>query len=77
MIHDSARYYSSTKIVLEWLRPLLYSGVLFYFEDIWSFYVHPDYGELCAIREFNEAGEGRLVSFPVLGLASKAYIFSC
>jgi len=69
-------YYSSTKIILEWLRPFLSSGTLFYFDDIWSFHGHPGYGELCAINEFNKIGDGQLVSYPVLGKASFAYIFS-
>jgi hypothetical protein len=53
--------YSSTHTVLEWLRPLLRHGTLFYFDDIWSFCGHPDFGELRAIREFNERNEGLLV----------------
>ena len=69
-------YYSSAKIILEWLRPFLSSGTLFYFDDIWSFHGHPDYGELCAINEFNKIGDGQLVSYPVLGMASYAYVFS-
>jgi hypothetical protein len=69
-------YYSSTKIVLEWLRPILPSGCLFYFDDIWDYHGHPDYGELCAINEFNKLGKGQLVPFDVLGMAGQAYIFS-
>jgi hypothetical protein len=69
-------YYSSTKIVLEWLTPFLSSGTLFYFDDIWCFHGHPDYGELCAINEFNKIGDGQLASYPVLGKASLVYIFS-
>lgn len=51
-------YYSSTKIVLEWLRLILNSGTLFYFDDIWSFCGHPEFGEIAAIYEFNDAGKG-------------------
>jgi hypothetical protein len=69
-------YYSSTKIVLKWLRPILPSGSLFYFDDIWDFHGHPDYGELRAINEFNKIGKGQLVPFPMLGMAGQAYIFS-
>jgi hypothetical protein len=69
-------YYSSAKTVLEWLRPILPSGALFYFDDIWDFYGHPKYGEIGAINEFNEMKEGQLVPFPVLGMAGSAYIFS-
>ena len=54
-------YFSSTKTLLEWLRPLLHEGTLFYFDDIWAFGGDPKRGELAAIREFNEAGKGTLV----------------
>jgi len=69
-------YYSSTKIVLEWLRPMLYSGTLFYFDDMWSFHGHPNYGQPAAIREFNEIGEGQLIPFPLLGLNGQVFIYS-
>jgi Macrocin-O-methyltransferase (TylF) len=69
-------YYSSTRVVLEWLRPMLVSGTIFYFDDIWSFHGNPDLGELAAIRDFNSEGHGRLTGFPVLGLASYVYIYS-
>jgi len=69
-------YYSSTKIVLEWLRPILSSGTLFYFDDIWSFHGNPNYGELKAIKEFNNLDDGYLTPFPDLGLESRVYIYS-
>jgi hypothetical protein len=69
-------YYSSTKTVLEWLRPILPSGALFYFDNIWDFHGHPDYGELGAINEFNNRCEGQLVPLPVVVMAGRAYIFS-
>ncbi len=69
-------YYSSTKIVLKWLRPILPSGALVYFDDIWDFHGHPRYGQLGAINEFNEEHNGQLVPFPVLGMANSAFIFS-
>ena len=76
IINIDVDFYSSTKIVLEWLRPMLISGILFYFDDIWGFDGHPDHGQLAAIREFNDAGEGKLTPYPLLGLASKVYIYS-
>jgi hypothetical protein len=69
-------FFSSTALVLDWLRPLLRSGTLFYFDDIWSFHGNPRYGELAAIQAFNEHGEGLLTPFPVLGLESLVYIYS-
>ncbi len=59
-------YYSSTKSVLDFLGPILASGATFYFDDLWSFDGHPDYGQLCALREFNAAsGRGQLVENPI------------
>jgi len=69
-------YYSSTKIALDWLEPILMSGTLFYFDDLWSFHGNPNYGELKAINEFNEKFDGYLKPFPVLGLPGNAYIYS-
>ncbi|KKK56985.1 hypothetical protein LCGC14_3059030, partial [marine sediment metagenome] len=69
-------FYSSTKTVLEWLRPILNSGTLFHFDDIWSFFGHPDLGQLAAIREFNEVGDGWLVPYPRLGRNNHVYIYS-
>lgn len=69
-------YYSSTKTALEWLRPMLVSGTLFYFDDIWCFHGNPRYGELAAIKEFNRAGQGRLTPYPLLGLSSMVFIYS-
>ena len=54
-------YYTSTKEVMEWLTPILHSGTLFYFDDLWSFHGNPKHGELAAIREFNERGIGTFV----------------
>ena len=56
-------YYSSAKTVLEWLRPILPTGCLFYFDDVWSFYGNPKMGELAAIKEFNEQGDGLLLKY--------------
>lgn len=68
-------YYSSTKTVLEWLEPILPSGALLYFDDIWSFHGHPEYGEIAAINEFNERAEGWLIPYPELGLVSRVFVY--
>jgi hypothetical protein len=59
-------YYSSTKTVLDWLRPILRSGSLLYFDDIWSFDGNPNRGELKAINEFNGLREGLLIPFDIV-----------
>lgn len=46
-------YYSSTAQALAFLRPLLRSGAVFYFDDLYSFHLHPDMGQVKAIREFD------------------------
>ncbi|MEE9378113.1 MAG: TylF/MycF/NovP-related O-methyltransferase [Candidatus Lokiarchaeia archaeon] len=76
IVNIDCDYYSSTITVLRWLRPILQSGTLFYFDDIWSFCGHPDYGEIAAIREFNEEENGLLTPYPGIGLNSQVYIFS-
>jgi len=68
-------YYSSTRSVLNWLRPMLHDGTIFYFDDIWAFHGNPKYGELAAINEFNQHANGQLVQFPLLGMPSRAFIY--
>jgi len=46
-------YYSSAKMALEFIAPILKSGTFFYFDDYWSFHGHPQMGEIRAINEFN------------------------
>lgn len=69
-------YYSSTMQALQWLAPLLDSGTLFYFDDIWSFDGHPAYGELAAINEFNAGVNGYLSPFALIPYGGQAYIYA-
>lgn len=69
-------YYSSTKVVLEWLYPILKSGTMFYFDDVWSFHGNPNYGELKAINEFNKSFDCYLTPFPLFGMPGRSYIYS-
>lgn len=72
-------YYSSTRTVLEWLRPMLGTGTLFYFDDIWAFGGSPLHGERRAISEFNAVGEGILTPltlFPMDGPLGRVFIYS-
>jgi hypothetical protein len=70
-------YYSSTKTVLDWLAHILPSGCLFYFDDLWAFYGHPEMGEIGAINEFNRSGAGYLVPYAELGttVGGRTYVF--
>lgn len=70
-------YYSSTKTVLEWLSPILPSGCLFYFDDLWAFYGHPEMGEIGAINEFNRGGHGYLIPYGELGttVGGRTFVF--
>ncbi|HEY2105160.1 MAG TPA: TylF/MycF/NovP-related O-methyltransferase [Candidatus Binataceae bacterium] len=70
-------YYSSTKVVLDWLSRIAPSGCLFYFDDLWAFYGHPEMGEIGAINEFNRGAAGYLVPYPELGttVGGRTYVF--
>ncbi len=76
IVNVDVDYYTSCNHVLKWLRPMLQSGSLFYFDDIWGFAGNPNYGEIRSIREFNEEEEGYMTHYPILGMPSRAYIYS-
>lgn len=69
-------FYSSTKTVLDWIRPMLRDGTFFMFDDIWGYMGHPDFGELRAIREFNAGGPGLLVPHYFGGASQQVYVFT-
>ncbi|MCI4353630.1 MAG: class I SAM-dependent methyltransferase [Thermoplasmata archaeon] len=78
LVNIDVDYYSATSVVLNWLRPLLSSGTIFHFDDLWLFHANPAYGELAAIREFNARGEGALEPFPLFAspaIAGHAFMF--
>lgn len=67
-------YYSSTKIVLDFLKPILASGCIIFFDDLWAFDGHPEYGQLKALNEFNLSNsDGQLVPHQVLGNRMYSY----
>lgn len=68
-------YYSSTAQVLEFVRPLLQSGAVFYFDDLYSFHLHPDMGQPKALREFNEA-HGNLSPLTEFDFGGRTFIYS-
>lgn len=76
IINIDCDYYSSTKTVIDWLRPILVNGIKFYFDDIWKFSGNPNLGELRAINEFNQENNGLLIPYPVHGMASQSYVYS-
>jgi hypothetical protein len=71
-------YYSSTKSVLEWLLPFTPTGCLFYFDDIWLFYGHPQMGQVAAINELNCGALGHLIPYPELGttVGGRSFVFA-
>jgi hypothetical protein len=78
LVNIDVDYFSATQLVLEWIRPILRSGTIVYFDDLWLFAGNPQYGELAAIREFNARGPGALEPFPLFAspaIAGHAYIF--
>jgi hypothetical protein len=78
LINIDVDYYSAASVVLEWLRPMLSSGTILYFDDLWLFDGNPAYGEMAAIREFNARGQGALEPFPLFAspaIAGHAFIY--
>ena len=69
-------YYSSTKLVMDFIRPLLKSGAVFYFDDIHSFSLHPQMGQLKAISEFNQLDQGNLNWLTADNYAGQCYIYT-
>jgi hypothetical protein len=56
IVNIDVDFYTSTVEVLEFLGPLMTPGLLFHFDDVWSFNGDPTRGELRAINEFNHRG---------------------
>jgi len=69
-------YYSSTKIALEFIAPILQSGTVFYFDDLYSFFLHPEMGQVKALSEFNKGETGTLNLLTQNNYAGKCYIFT-
>jgi O-methyltransferase len=70
-------YYSSTKLALDFLRPILPSGVAFYFDDLFSFFLHPEMGQVKAINEFNSKMNGTLQQLSNhLNYSGRCFLFS-
>jgi len=67
-------YYSSTFTVLEWLEPFLPSGAVLYFDDIFSFHLSPNHGQLKAIHDINARGVIHLAPNTMFGLPHQSYI---
>jgi len=71
-------FYSSTKSMLKWILPFAPTGFLFYFDDIWLFYGHPEMGPLAAINESNQSGIGYLIPYTELGttVGGRSFVFA-
>ena len=69
-------FYTSTRTVLTWLDRFMVSGALIYFDDLWAFHGHPDYGQIRAIREFCATANGCLTPFDTFGEAGKCFVYS-
>lgn len=69
-------FYTSTLESLRWLDRFIASGALLYFDDIWAFHGHPDYGQIRAVREFRaDTANGTLIPFDTFGEAGKCFIY--
>jgi Macrocin-O-methyltransferase (TylF) len=69
-------YYSSTMLALNYIHPLLNSGVAFFFDDLYSFFLHPEMGQVKAINEFNQKGEGLLTPLTHMNHCGRCYLYS-
>lgn len=69
-------YYSSTKLALDFITPLLKSGTVFYFDDLFSFFLHPEMGQVKAIKEFNDMGAGTLNALTHANYSGQCYAFT-
>lgn len=69
-------YYSSTKLALNFIAPFLKSGTVFYFDDIYSFFMHPGNGQIKAISEFNQQKTGHLSWLPEKNYTGRCYMYS-
>ena len=69
-------YYSSTKIALDFIQPLLKSGTVFYFDDLYSFHLHPKMGQVRAINELNSKNNGHLVPLVHMNYCGRGYIYT-
>ena len=57
-------YYTSTLESLSWLDRFIASEALIYFDDMWAFHGHPEYGQIRAMREFHSHNtNGLLIPF--------------
>ncbi len=73
--------YSSTKTVLNWVKPMLQNGTVFHFDDVFEYLGNPFMGELAAIQEFNTVnyGEGAITpfrNFGVRGFEGKMFTYA-
>jgi hypothetical protein len=69
-------FFTSTRTVLAWLDRFIASGALIYFDDLWAYHGHPDFGQIRAIREFASEGNGYLTPFDTFGEAGKCFVYS-
>jgi len=76
IVNVDVDYYSSTKLAVEWLLPLLQSGCVFHFDDVWSFHGNPNMGQLRFLNEFNAGSDGRFTPNNMYGLDSHAFMYS-
>jgi O-methyltransferase len=69
-------YYTSTLDSLLWLDRFIASGALIYFDEMWSFHGHPEFGQMRAVRDFHSYNaNGILIPFDTFGEAGKCFIY--
>lgn len=68
-------YYSSTVCALDFVTPLMKSGTVLYFDDLYSFHLHPNMGQVRAIREYDGA-KGFLSPLREHDYAGRTFMYS-
>lgn len=81
LVNVDVDLYSSTKTLLNWIRPILQNGTVFHFDDVYEYLGSPFRGELAAIREFNEEYNFKDIltpfrNFGVRGFEGKMFTYS-
>ena len=79
IVNIDVDYFTSAKLALEFLEPLLQDGTMLYFDDIYEYLGNQNKGELKAIREFETKYKVTLMPYYEHGIPSifgKTFIFN-
>lgn len=75
IVNIDCDYYTSARLALSWLRPILPPGTIVHFDDFWEQQGDPNRGEVAAVQDFNAEGRGQLIPFPNIGQSRAGAVF--